>query len=269
MMRRMYSAFTHVGVMGMTLRPPSAPMPLERRSTLYVNQQELVSLQTSPIALDDWAVGFLFTEGFIAGTSELQRLEWDREQGYVHAGVAVDRLSDRDFLSKRYLTSGCGKGVTFSSVRDAMLLQPVSSDLQVAQAQVVDWMKEMQLRTPLYVESGGMHAAAAVHVGSDEMVVREDIGRHNAVDKAIGAALGLGWAPGSCVMLTSGRISYEMCAKFARFGAGLGVSLTAATDQAYRLAVRLGIDLVGYLRSSGNMRLYTSGQRLAPAVPRP
>ena len=243
---------------------PPLPMPSERRSTLYLNESELVSLQTTPVALDDWAVGFLFTEGIIGSLAELLDLRWEREaaSGRVWAGVAADRLGNSEFAAHRYLTSGCGKGVTFSSVKDAMLLRPVRSDCQVSREQLVAWMQAMQRQTPLYDASGGMHAAAAVHLPSGDLLVREDIGRHNAVDKAIGAALRAGWAPGSCVMLTSGRISYEMCAKFARFGAGLGVSLTAATDQAFRLATRLGIDLVGYLRRSGKMLLYTDGEHL-------
>ncbi len=245
----------------MAFPPSPVPMPSERRCTLYLNETELVSLQTTPVALDDWAVGFLFTEGIIGAPADLLDLRWD--QTGVRAAVAADRLGDRDLFTRRYLTSGCGKGVTFSSVKDAMLLQPVRDDLQVSRRQLVAWMKAMQQQTPLYDESGGMHAAAAVHLESGALLVREDIGRHNAVDKAIGAALRAGWAPGCCVMLTSGRISYEMCAKFARFRAGLGVSLTAATDQAYRLATRLGIDLVGYLRASGSMTLYTDGRRLS------
>jgi FdhD protein len=244
--------------------PPRVPMPGERRTALVLNGAELLTIQTTPVALDDWAVGFLYTEGIIRAPGELQRLTVDTTALRVEAEVEPRRLEDLDLSGKRYLTSGCGKGVTFSSVRDAMLLQPVRHDLAVSTDQLLAWIRQMQRHSPLYSASGGMHAAAAVHVPTGTQIVREDIGRHNAVDKAIGAALRAGWAPAEVVFLTTGRISYEMCAKLARFGAGVGASLTAATDQAIRLAGRLGIDLVGYVRKPEKIRLYTGGSRIRP-----
>lgn len=251
----------------MSFVEPPVPMPVERPTTLYLNDAELLTIQTTPVALDDWAMGFLFTEGIITAPADVLRLAVDEDKGLIWADVDPTRLGDREFGSKRYLTSGCGRGVTFSSVKDAMLLQPVRHDLQVSREQLGTWMQRMGQATPLYEETGGMHACAAVHVPTEELVVREDIGRHNAVDKAIGAVLKLSWPPAEVVMLTSGRISYEMCSKLARFGVGIGASRTAATDQAYRLAVRLGIDLVGYLRGPRHMTLYTPGRRIRQEAP--
>lgn len=251
----------------MSWAEPPVPMPVERPTTLYLNDAELLTIQTTPVFLDDWAVGFLFTEGIIRTPADLLRLAVDEEKGLVWADVDPARLGDREFAAKRYLTSGCGKGVTFSSVKDAMLLQPVRHGLQVTREQISGWMQRMHQFTPLYAETGGMHAGAVVHVPTDQMIVREDIGRHNAVDKAIGAAMKAGWAPDEVVMLTSGRISYEMCSKLGRFGVGVGASRTAATDQAYRLAMKLGIDLVGYVRGPRNMVLYTEGRRIRQVAP--
>lgn len=241
---------------------PPRPMPSERRTILLLNGAELLRIQATPVYLDDWAAGFLFTEGIIHRLTDLQGLEVDVAAGQVRATVDPESLPDPSMAGKRYLTSGCGKGVTFSSVKDVMLLQPVRHDLRVDRANLIPWMKWMQRQTPLYAESGGMHAAAALHVGTGEMLVREDIGRHNAVDKAIGAALKAGWPADQMVMLTTGRISYEMCSKLARSGIGIGASLTAATDQAIRLADRLGIDLVGYVRTPEKLVVYTRGERI-------
>ncbi len=248
----------------MSIPEPPVPMPVERPVTLYWNDTELVTLQATPAALDDWAVGFLFTEGLIRTRADILRLAVEEEKGLVWVDTDPTLPVQPDLGSRRYLTSGCGKGVTFSSVKDVMLLQPVTHDLQVSQGQLAEWMQRMHRQTPLYAETGGMHAVAAAHTATDELVVREDIGRHNAVDKTIGAILKLGWAPAAVVLLTSGRISYEMCAKLARYGVGVGASRTAATDQAYRLAVRMGIDLVGYLRGPRQMTVYTEGRRIRP-----
>lgn len=244
----------------MSYPPPPEPMPSERPTRLLVNGEELLKIQATPISLDDWAVGFLFTEGIIHSPGDLLSLEVAASD--IRVEVSPERLASRELPRTRYLTSGCGKGVTFSSVKDALLRQPVQHDLQVTRQQLLTWMKQVQRQTPLYQESGGMHAAAAVKVPTGEMLVREDIGRHNAVDKAIGASLKAGWDPCGVVILTTGRISYEMCSKLARYGVAVGASLTAATDQASRMAVKLGIDLVGYTRSLAKMVLYTEGKHI-------
>jgi FdhD protein len=237
-------------------------MPAEHRVTLLLNGAELLTIQATPADLEDWATGFLYSEGLIRSCADL--LELNADPGAARAQATVDpaSLPPEGLAATRYLTSGCGKGVTFSSVKDAMLLAPVRHGLQVDPGSLLTWMRRMQQNAPQYAESGGMHAAAAVRVPAGEMLIREDIGRHNAMDKAIGAALKAGWPPEETVFLTTGRISYEMCAKLARFGAGVGASLTAATDQAIRLAGRLGIDLLGYVRKPEKMVLYTEGSRL-------
>lgn len=241
---------------------PRVPMPVERPVTLFLNDQELVTVQATPVDLADWALGFLYTEGLVRSSDEVQRLAVEPDRGLIWADLPALPRRDRLLGRRRYLTSGCGGGVTFSSVRDAMGLAPVAHDLQVRREGLAHWMAQLGSRTPLYHQTGGMHAAGLVRVESGEMLVREDIGRHNAVDKAIGAALRAGWPAAGLVMLTSGRISYEMCAKLGRYGIGLGASRTAVTDQACRLAERLGIELVGYLRTAEQMTVYTSGRRL-------
>ena len=227
-----------------------------------LNDTELLTVQTSPVDLRNWAQGFLYTEGIIGSLNDLRSLTVDADAGTVRADVDPALLEGRELAATRYLTSGCGKGVTFSSIKDAMMLRPVRHGLTVAPEQLAIWIRQMQQQMPLYALSGGMHGAAVVHVPTGAMVVREDIGRHNAVDKAIGAALEAGWAGPEVVLLTTGRISYEMCAKMARYCVGVGASLTAATDQAVRLANRLGIDLLGYVRRLDRISLYTSGARL-------
>ncbi len=246
----------------MQAKRPRHLMPMERRTTLFLNGNELLRIQTSPVHLADWAKGFLYTEGIIDRTEDLMELEVDEVAAIVRATVAPERLPEQRETSRRYLTSGCGKGVTFSSMKDALQLQPVRHDLRVGRQQLAAWVKWMQRQTPLYEASGGMHAAAVVHTGTGEMLVREDIGRHNAVDKAIGASLSAGWPSEMLVLLATGRISYEMCAKLARAGIGIGASLTAATDQAIRLAERLRVELVGYVRSGDKLSIYTAGQRV-------
>lgn len=238
------------------------PMPVERPATLYINDQEIVTLQTTPSHLDDWAVGFLFGEGIIRDLGEVARLSVDEDRGMVWVDLpGLTELPDAS-TRKRYLTAGCGKGVTFSSLKDALLLKKVDHPLKVRVADLLDWVKEMQRNTPLYAATGGVHGAGLKNLATGEMIVREDIGRHNALDKAIGAALRAGWDFTRVVAVSTGRISYEAATKLGRAQIAVGATLTAATDQAVRLATHLGMELVGYARSPKHMVVYTRSGRL-------
>lgn len=238
------------------------PMPVERPATLYINDQEIVTLQTTPSHLDDWAVGFLFGEGIIRRLDEVARLSVDEDRGMIWVDLPDIRELPDASTRKRYLTAGCGKGVTFSSLKDALMLKKVDHPLRVRVADLLDWVKEMQRNTPLYAATGGVHGAGLKNVATGEMIVREDIGRHNALDKAIGAAFRAGWDFTQVVAVSSGRISYEAATKLGRAQIAVGATLTAATDQAVRLASHLGIDLVGYARSPKHMVVYTRSGRL-------
>lgn len=241
---------------------PQPPSPVERPVTLYVGDQELVTLQATPANLEDWAAGFLFGEGLIQRLADVRAITVEEDRGLIWVdlpGFAPESGARR----QRYLTAGCGKGVTFSSLKDAMGLKRIQSDLDVRLTDLIAWGKEMQANCPLYAQTGGVHAAALRRIDTGELIVREDIGRHNALDKAIGAALRAGWPFGLTVALTSGRISYEAASKLARVGIAVGASLTAATDQAVRLARHLGMDLVGYARSEKHLCVYTTGELLS------
>lgn len=226
---------------------PAVRMPVERPTTVYLNDHEWLTVQTTPVHLDEWALGYLFGEGVIATPADVLRLAADEERGLVWVDVRTG------FLPEEVRTRPAPSA-------------PVRSGPPVQDQQLLQWMREMLAAAALYQESGGSHVAAAVRADTGERILREDIGRHNAVDKVIGACLRAGWPPEQVVLLVSGRISYEMCTRLARFGAGIAVSRTAATDQAYHLAMRLGIDLVGYARSPGSLVVYTTGQRILRRV---
>lgn len=234
--------------------------PVEYPVTLFVNGHELLTIQMTPVDLEDWTVGFLYGEGLITGPDDVIGLHVDPVKGVIQATLKEDVDERREEEKKRYITSGCGKGVTFSSMQDTFFLCPVKSDMIVTQHYLQECMRFMYKGAVIYQETGGMHAAIAA--GPDgPLFVREDIGRHNAVDKAIGAALKLGLEPRQTMIMTTGRISYEMISKVARFGGAMVASRTAATDQAVRLAEHLGIEVVGYIRGQ-MMKVYTAGTRV-------
>lgn len=216
--------------------------PVERPTTIYLNDEEWLTVQTTPVDLHDWVVGYLCGEGVIDDPGDIARLVIEEDRGLIW----VDLPAPRE--------------------RQELTYTPVLHQLQVADERLLRWMREMLANAPLYQETGGVHVAMAVRADTGERFIREDIGRHNAVDKAMGAARRAGWPADQVVLLTSGRISFEMCTRLSRFGAGIGVSRTAATDQAYALAMDLDIELVGYARNTASLIVYTKGTRVARRI---
>lgn len=272
-------------------------LPVEYPITVYLNDQELATIQATPVELEDLACGFLYTEGLVADPDQIASVvaDYDRGQVWVDATISAE-IETQVVAGRRYLTSGCGRGVTFSSIGDAARIGRVASQVRCPPEGIHAGMRLLTRNTPLYVETGGMHAAAlmdpavvlpvggegATAAGRREAgpghgygrgdlpeggrleLVREDIGRHNAVDKVVGAAFRRRLDPGRLVILTTGRISYEMITKMARFGVGIAASRTAATDQAVRLATRMGICVIGYVRGE-KMSVFSHPERLQPA----
>lgn len=231
-------------------------MPL----TVYVNDEELVTLLCSPDNMDELAIGFLWSEGVVDLKEEITKVEVDETKGTVW--VTADRDSEfiKGLLFKRMITSGCGKGTTFYSVVDSVSAQPVVSNLKATPQQILDLMREFQEGSELYKSTHGVHSAALCSPDKIE-IFREDIGRHNAVDKILGHCLMTGVNPAGKILITSGRISSEVLLKAAKKSLPVIVSRTSGTDLSLRLAEKLGVTVIGFVRG-GKMNVYTHGERI-------
>lgn len=229
-------------------------MPRERPVTVFLNDAEIATMQATPSDLDELAVGFLVAEGLLTDREKLQSVDSDAKRGLVWVtsaeGVPAD-FAER----KRYITSGCGKGVTFASLGHTRGLDPVVSDMTISAPDIYSLVGEMARAATSYRDTGGMHAAALAREGGFRFV-REDVGRHNAVDKVLGRAWLDGVPASDSVLLCTGRISYEMAVKAAKARIPLVVSRSAVTDLAAEIAEALSITLVGYARG-GRLTVYT------------
>lgn len=234
-------------------------MPSERPITVHLNETEVATMQASPTDLEDLAVGFLLSEGMLNDRDALKSVEADPKRGMVW--VTTDESVPDDFSGKtRYMTSGCGKGVTFSSLADARRLTPVEGGACVTASDLYALMGEMARGSDAYRKTGGMHACGLAIDGSLALM-REDVGRHNAVDKLLGRAWLDRMPVDGAVLLSTGRISYEMAVKAVRSRIPVVVSRTAVTDLAAELADQLGVTLAGYARG-GKLTVYTNPHRI-------
>jgi FdhD protein len=235
-------------------------IPDEYPITLVVNGFEIAVFQLTKLDLEDWAYGYLYSEGYIHSIDDIKSIRVQEEKGRINVVLAHDFNADQWFAKKKHYTAGCGRGVTFFSMTDVKNFTPVQSNSAYSLSYLLKKQSEFAQNSPLYLETGGMHGACIVEEDGT-ITVREDIGRHNAVDKIIGHALRNRWTPERLILLTTGRISYEMLSKSAKFGFAVIGSRTAATRQAVQLAHFLNMEVVGYLRGK-NATVYTAAGRV-------
>lgn len=235
-------------------------MPDEYPIALVINGTEIAVFQLTKLNLEDWAYGYLYSEGLIQTIDDVKSIFFQEDKGRINVILKNDFNADQWLAKKKHYTASCGRGVTFFSMTDVKNFTPVLSNAVYSLSYLLKKQSEFAQNSALYLETGGMHGACIV----DEdgvITVREDIGRHNAVDKIIGYVLRNRLNPKGLILLTTGRISYEMLSKSAKVGFALIGSRTAATRQAVQLAQFLNIEVVGYLRSKGAI-VYTSFGRV-------
>ena len=230
----------------------SVSVPVERELTVYVNLRELVTILCTPAKMNYLVLGFLYSEGIISGLSDVTMMRVCDEESEVDV-----RLSnpDLELPTKRRLTSGCGGGASFTTQAPR-----VDSTLVATPAEVRSLMKQLQEQIELSRSSGGMHSSALADT-EKLLVVAEDIGRHNTLDKIQGECLLRGITSRDRLLLTTGRVSSEMLLKAARMRTPVVVSRHSPTGTAVSLARDLGIALVGNARGS-RLLVYSHPERL-------
>ncbi len=212
--------------------------------TIEVNNTEIATVLASPSNLDELAVGFLFTSGLIQGSADVKSISVDMERFRVSVGI--DGIPD-DFVFKRIYTSGCGRGVIFHNPMDVLGRAPLENGFTIPASKLVELMREFAKNPLSHGESGGVHGAALA-TGKEILIVREDIGRHNAIDKVIGASLAAGICMSDKILLTTGRVSSEIFSKILRARFPVIAALGSATNQAVKLARVTNITLVSKLK---------------------
>lgn len=227
--------------------------------TFVVNDHELATLLCTPHDLHDLAVGWLFAEGLIDSPREVVSLAGCANDREMLIRTALERPTT---LGERWrlVTSGCGGAANPGALR-AEDVPKVGDGLRLSVSRLRELASAMLRATALYRQTGGVHAAALATAQS-LVVVREDIGRHNAVDKAIGHALRSGTSLDGLLLLSTGRLSSEMVWKAARAGLQLAASVSIPSTLARDLAEAAGLTLVGRVVSS-QPTIYTRPDRLA------
>jgi len=230
--------------------------------TLRLNGREIITLLASDDALDFLAAGFLKAEGFVSSREDLVAITVAPQGEAVDVeATGVDPLAEK-LLERRTVTSGCGKGTTFTHAVDALQARQAPVGPRVSAGQIRQLMHGLLRGSALYREAGGVHSAALATAG-EIVLFRDDIGRHNAVDKIHGECFLRDIPVADKLLLTTGRISSEILVKAAKLGVAILVSRSSPTDLALELAERTGITVVGQVRGGG-LTIYTGEERVGP-----
>lgn len=229
----------------------SVRVPGELELTIFINQQELVTILCTPTKLNFLVLGFLYGQGMISDLDDVVILR------ICDDPVADVRLRNSEYVLpvKRTITPGCGGGAIFQTPD-----RKVESDLTVTPEAVLSLMKQFLDSMDMYRHSGGVHTSALADP-SELLIVTEDIGRHNTLDKIQGECLVREISAKDRLLLSTGRISSEMLFKAAAMQVPVVVSRHSPTERSVILARDLGITLVGHARG-GRLLVYSHPERL-------
>lgn len=232
-------------------------------SLVYHGVPHVVML-ASPADLEDFAVGFTVSEGLVGSPNEIQTVEVERgsESIEVRIGIAGERFAEllrrRRNLTGRSGCGLCGAETVEEAIRPPV---PVSSSLTVSTDDLHAALLQIESMQPINARTGSIHAAAWAVPGQGIQLVREDVGRHNALDKLIGAIIRQQLDVAAGYAIITSRASFEMLQKSVAAGIAFVAAVSAPTGMAIRLAQHSGITLVGFARRESHV-VYSHPERL-------
>ncbi len=239
-------------------------VPEEVPVALAYNGISHAVMLASPADLEDFGLGFSLGEGILAGASEL----YDLELEIGPAGVTIQmRIAAERFaaLKSRRRTlagrTGCGLCGVESLDQVARSLAPLPPGMTLPAASIHKALAHLKGNQPLHASTGGVHAAAWADRAGEVLLAREDVGRHNALDKLIGALARSSIDPGAGFVLVTSRASFEMAQKTVAAGIPILAAVSAPTGYAIRLARESGLCLAGFVREQ-RYAIYAHPERI-------
>lgn len=247
------------------------PVPLRDDSiaaelpvALTYNRVSHVVMMATPSDLEDFAMGFSMTEGIVGSVDDLLEIKAIPRPGGVELAMTIpstwhDRLATR----RRNLAGRTGCGLCGAETIEQALRPPqtVQNSMTTHHKALQRAIAALESNQPLQAETGAAHGAAWCNLDGDIIRLREDVGRHNALDKLIGSLFRDGFDSSSGFVVVSSRASYEMVYKSAAAGIEMVVAVSAPTTLAVEFAERSALTLVGFARP-GRHNVYTFRERI-------
>lgn len=230
----------------------------------YAGSTHAVMMAT-PADLEDFAVGFSLTEGVISDPDEIEAIEILAEDKGIDVQVRLgDVQNDALTARRRHMAGPVGCGLCgIESIEQAMRVTPSvrSSPLTLSEDEVVEAVRLLNGHQPLHMVTRAVHGAGFYVPDTGLVAVREDVGRHNALDKLVGAARRAGHAGGAGAVVVTSRVSVEMVQKTAIIGSPFIIAISAPTALAIRTAEDAGMTLIALVRGE-EFEIFTGAERI-------
>lgn len=228
------------------------------------NRHPHVVMMATPDDFEDFGLGFSLTEGLIGNPQDMISMTVIPRDGGVELAMSIsEEWYDRLQTQRRNMTGRTGCGLCGAERIEQALRypEPVGDSVRVNDRALQRAVTDMTAHQPLQSITGATHAAAWCDLAGEIRELREDVGRHNALDKLIGRLARYGFHPDQGFVLVSSRASYEMVYKAAAVGMELIMAVSAPTTLAVDFAMQSGMTLVGFARP-GRHNVYTFPQRI-------
>jgi len=225
---------------------------------LNVNEKKLLTFMCTPQNLNELAVGYLYNKGLIRGIDDIMALAACEDLKIINI-KSSRTIAEEEYSLNSILATGCGSDSYLKD--DFYNLEKINSDLVVSLSNLKKLTVEMLKKAVIYKKTGGVHCSAVAD-REQLLVIREDVGRHNAVDKSVGRALFEGIELDKSIIITTGRISSDMILKAVSCRIPIVVSRSIPSSLAIEIAEEIGITIIG--RSVSRQPIvYTHGERVA------
>ena len=248
-------------------------VPTETDDSVTVEEPLEIRVNDKPVSVTlrtpgddfDLAAGFLFTESILKTASDVESIRHWGSPNVVRVGVRNGVMLDLQRLERHfYSTSSCGVCGKVSIDALRVHVTPIESNVRVSSDVIATLPERLRTSQPTFDATGGIHAAAIFDAAGELLRLREDVGRHNAVDKVIGSYFTEGVSLEGRMLVVSGRTSFEIVQKALVARVAVLAAVGAPSSLAIDLARELNLTLLGFVRD-GRFNVYSGGARLTTA----
>jgi len=236
---------------------------------IFLNQTHYVTILCSPNQLKELVVGHLLSEGVLKSTDEIREIRMEKGgkcQVRLKPDIDAEKRISISQPFTRLIVSACGSPDYWplSKLMDRLRLVRLELGLTIEAKIISESVKRLNVLAETFRKTGGVHVVALYSAGGELLTFSEDVGRHNAVDKVIGAGVLKKWDFENSFLALSGRLTGDIVLKAARMRIPIVASITAAINSGVEVAQRTGITLIGFVRGK-RMNVYTYPERIVYA----
>lgn len=229
----------------------------EHHIAIEVNEKKLTNLTCTPNHLKELATGYLYSEKKFKNVRNIETIE--RCKNTIKVIISPDKLNSIN-LNEEKITDACKRDTKELNLAETDLCE-IESDIKILNNKIREMIVELQNNSKLFKKTGAVHNALLTDKKQNKLIFREDIGRHNVIDKIIGKMILDQISPKNKILVISGRISSSILIKTAKIKIPIIVSMSAPTDLAIKIASILDITLIGFVRGK-KMNIYSNEKRI-------